>query len=85
MESICEDCKNQIECGDKDSTFTGCTLCRAIEIIQPTFCSHFNPKPKLSNELKERRKEAIKTGKEPRKKRKHLWDADRFKEKVVER
>ena len=75
VESICEECIHMMDIDYDVGGLYKCNLCSDVEVKRVNKCSHFNPKPIVSNELKERRIKALKTGKEPRKKRcKHKYE-----------
>ncbi len=69
-ESICYQCKNYMKRTELGSFNRECILSESANLDNVEECTHFNPKPKVSNELKERRIKALQSGKEPRKKRK---------------
>ncbi len=76
--SICKDCKYRVnykyfwtsfkgdETGEREGYICEKNVDNCLIIVS---CDHFNPKPIVSNELKERRIKALQSGKEPRKRR----------------
>lgn len=76
---MCDNCRNQVIYETEALRFTNCIYHLLADLPTPIIkCSHFKPKAKNREKMIAKRKETMKSGKEPRKKKKEYDENGMF-------